>query len=210
MKDGKFIKVILDEFVYKEFDSSKSKFYINYPIKDFENKLNEIIVNDKPELRNGYADFCKHIFIKNFVKGFKPKCLEINEETSKLIKTSYDARRETELPVLIRYIPIESIDINKIEDAKLIDIILYSKEQVLLEMKDMKEDENKIKEMEKKDFDYGVVGIKAQNVDYELPMMPITMMRNALGTEEGGSGIKLDRKKYKESVDYWSKYVMIK
>lgn len=30
-------------------------------------------------------------------------------------------------------------------------------------------------------------------VDFELPMDPITMMRNALGISEGGSGEKLDR-----------------
>lgn len=31
-------------------------------------------------------------------------------------------------------------------------------------------------------------------------MDPITMMRNALGVEEGGSGVKLSRDKYLESV----------
>lgn len=30
-------------------------------------------------------------------------------------------------------------------------------------------------------------------VDFEIPMDPITMMRNSLGAEEGGSGVKLDR-----------------
>jgi len=35
-------------------------------------------------------------------------------------------------------------------------------------------------------------------------MDPITMMRNALGKEEGGSGVPLNRKKYKESVAFWS------
>jgi hypothetical protein len=41
-------------------------------------------------------------------------------------------------------------------------------------------------------------------------MQPITMMRNALGKEEGGSGVGLDRDKYKESVAFWSKYAPIK
>jgi len=30
-------------------------------------------------------------------------------------------------------------------------------------------------------------------IDSEIPMDPITIMRNALGKEEGGSGVKLDR-----------------
>lgn len=43
------------------------------------------------------------------------------------------------------------------------------------------------------DYDWGVVSIKPQNLDHEIPMDPITMMRNALGKEEGGSGVPLDR-----------------
>ena len=41
-------------------------------------------------------------------------------------------------------------------------------------------------------------------------MQPITMMRNALGAEEGGSGVGLDRDAYRKSVDFWSKYAPIK
>ena len=40
-------------------------------------------------------------------------------------------------------------------------------------------------------------------------MDPITMMRNALGPEEGGSGVKLDREKYKQSVDFWSRNAIV-
>lgn len=41
-------------------------------------------------------------------------------------------------------------------------------------------------------------------------MDPITMMRNALGKEEGGSGVPLDRTKYLQSIDFWSKNALIK
>jgi hypothetical protein len=41
-------------------------------------------------------------------------------------------------------------------------------------------------------------------------MDPITMMRNSLGAEEGGSGVKLDRDKYMESVEFWSKNALVK
>lgn len=51
---------------------------------------------------------------------------------------------------------------------------------------------------------------QGQLCDYELPMQPITMMRNALGVEEGGSGIPLDRQKYRESVAFWVENVAIK
>jgi hypothetical protein len=41
-------------------------------------------------------------------------------------------------------------------------------------------------------------------------MQPITMMRNALGRDQGGSGVPLDPEKYRDSVKFWSKYVAIK
>lgn len=49
----------------------------------------------------------------------------------------------------------------------------------------------------------------AQDEDYEIPMSPITMMRNALGRSEGGSGVSLDRAKYQEAVDYWQNHALI-
>lgn len=56
---------------------------------------------------------------------------------------------------------------------------------------------------------WGIVSIKVQDVDYELPMTPITAMRNALGKEEGGSGIPIDREAYMESVNYWKDHANI-
>ena len=38
--------------------------------------------------------------------------------------------------------------------------------------------------------------------DFECPMTPITIMRNALGRDEGGSGVPIDREKYRQSVEY--------
>eukprot|EP00817_Percolomonadidae_sp_ATCC50343_P004426 CAMPEP_0117426418 /NCGR_PEP_ID=MMETSP0758-20121206/6544_1 /TAXON_ID=63605 /ORGANISM="Percolomonas cosmopolitus, Strain AE-1 (ATCC 50343)" /LENGTH=69 /DNA_ID=CAMNT_0005211591 /DNA_START=398 /DNA_END=607 /DNA_ORIENTATION=- len=59
------------------------------------------------------------------------------------------------------------------------------------------------------DAPWGIISVKAQLEPYETPMNPITIMRNALGKEEGGSGVKLDPKKYQESVDYWSTRAII-
>ncbi|CDI81400.1 hypothetical protein, conserved [Eimeria acervulina] len=53
-----------------------------------------------------------------------------------------------------------------------------------------------------------IVAIKAQDEPFELPMNPITIMRNAL-IEEGGSGVSLDREAYARSVEYWSKHVVV-
>ena len=63
---------------------------------------------------------------------------------------------------------------------------------------------------DEQDAPWGIISVKAQSVDYELPMQPITMMRNALGADEGGSGVSLDREAYAKSVSFWSKHAPIK
>ncbi len=40
-------------------------------------------------------------------------------------------------------------------------------------------------------------------------MQPITMMRNALGREEGGSGVPLSREAYEKSVAYWEQHATL-
>ena len=42
-----------------------------------------------------------------------------------------------------------------------------------------------------------------------ITSQPITVLRNALGKAEGGSGVPLDREKYMESVEYWKKHAVI-
>ena len=48
-----------------------------------------------------------------------------------------------------------------------------------------------------------------QDEDFETPMQPITMMRNALGKEEGGSGVPLDKETYMKRVNYWRQRVPV-
>lgn len=40
-------------------------------------------------------------------------------------------------------------------------------------------------------------------------MLPITSMRNSLGTKEGGSGVEMNREDYLKSVDFWSKHILV-
>jgi len=51
--------------------------------------------------------------------------------------------------------------------------------------------------------EWGVVGCLYTATPEEIPMAPITMMRNALGVEEGGSGVPLDRQAYRRAVEFW-------
>lgn len=51
--------------------------------------------------------------------------------------------------------------------------------------------------------DWGVVGCMYTMDPEETPMAPITMLRNALGVEEGGSGVPIDRTAYARAVAFW-------
>ena len=201
--------LILDQFAYRSFDKSRTSNYINMDKNEFTKKVNELYKSESM-LVEGYAPFCKHLFVDNFVKGLKSCHIEINKDTEKLIISKYDSRQKNELPVLIRYIDLNSIDKEKIDDAKYLDLILYSKEQIISEMGEMKFEEKEINEMRNKDFNWGIISIKPLNVNHELPFVPMTIMRNSLGKNEGGSGVPINRKKYMEGVEFWSKNVELK
>jgi hypothetical protein len=201
-------RLILDTFAYRSFDKTYRKNYIDYPKENFLAEINKLLIS-YTQFKDGYAPFCKHLFIKNFVPNFKPNYVPITEQTEKLIKTCYETRQQNELPVLSRYIPLDSLTKVDIPDAKYLDIILYSKEQIIKEKIAMKESQEEITALSNIDFEYGIIAIKPQDVDYELPMLPITMMRNALGVDQGGSGVQLEREKYMESVAFWEKNVII-
>lgn len=102
---------------------------------------------------------------------------------------------------LVRWFPSHSVT-PKV--AEYLDIILYSREQIRKENAAM----GKTNE-DHEDAPWGIVSIKAQDVDHELPMKPITMMRNALGKEEGGSGVPIDREAYLKSVEYWKQHAIV-
>lgn len=132
--------------------------------------------------------------VENFAKCIG-SVAAITAENEHLLKSGYAARTDKELPVLQRWFPEGTIEPPQ---AKYLDVILYSREQIRKENAAMGEDSNS-------DAPWGIVSVKAQDVDTELPMQPITVMRNALGADEGGSGVPLDADKYRASVAYWAK-----
>jgi len=82
----------------------------------------------------------------------------------------------------------------------MLDVILYSREQVAKEYAAMP---SKGAAAEVPDAPWGIISIKAQDEPNETPMQPITVMRNALGRDEGGSGVPIDKAVYDASVEYW-------
>ena len=107
-------------------------------------------------------------------------------------------------------------DGNVVEDvfpvAKYLDLILYSREQIEKENAAMGKESQSGGGGEggkKETAPWGIVSIKAQDVDYELPMTPMTAMRNALGKDEGGSGVPLDKEAYMAAYNYWKDHATV-
>ena len=141
----------------------------------------------------GYAPFCRHMFAPNFTDAAMG-VHRITDENRHLLRSDYVARREGELPILTRW--FDSADVEPAE-CPWLDIILYSAEQLKKEGVEI-------------GGEWGIVSILSATSPDEAPMPPITAMRNALGKEEGGSGVPLDREYYMRAVEYWSKWATIK
>ncbi|AXQ30298.1 DUF3228 family protein [Solimonas sp. K1W22B-7] len=149
----------------------------------FERHLNE---QAPLKVLDGYAPFCKLHVHANWTQT---RCLTVpvTPDNIQQLRSGYEARSREELPVLTRW--FEGVEPPV---AGYLVVILYSREQV-------------VKEGGKIDADWGVVGCLATAEPEEIPMAPITMMRNALGVEEGGSGVALDRAAYRRSVEFWER-----
>ncbi len=135
---------------------------------------------------DGYAPFCKLHVHRNWTTT---RCLTvpITEANRHLLRSDYEARTRDELPVLVRW--FEGIEPSV---AEYLIVILYSREQLAREGTPI-------------GADWGIVGCMYTAEPAEIPMAPITMMRNALGVAEGGSGVPLDRDAYRRSVEFWSR-----
>jgi hypothetical protein len=148
----------------------------------FERHLNEVA---PLRVLGGYAPFCKLHVHRNWTST---RCLAvpITGDNRHLLRSEYEARTKEELPVLVRW--FEGLEPPV---AGYLIPILYSRAQLA-------------KEGTAIDAEWGVVGCMYTSEPVETPMAPITMMRNALGVEEGGSGVPLDRDAYLRSVAFWS------
>ncbi len=201
--------LVVDPFCFRQFsESDASKSYggsvFKIPINEFETIANAQY--DESKLQDGYAPFCKHLFIPNDFTGATVNVLEITDENECHLRTKYEARNDKELPVLTRFFPRELVvtEDNTLPVAKYLDLILYSREQINKENEAM----GKGKDAQET-APWGIVSIKAQDVDHEIPMTPITAMRNALGKEEGGSGVPLNKEAYNEAFEFWNKHANI-
>ncbi|HEX7382520.1 MAG TPA: DUF3228 family protein [Nevskiaceae bacterium] len=149
---------------------------------EFERSLNQ---RDAVRELQGYAPFCRLRVYRNWTPT---RCLTvpITDANRHLLRSAYEARTLDELPVLVRW--LEGVEAPV---ARYLVVILYDREQMRREGSPV-------------DADWAVVGCLATAEPEEIPMAPITAMRNALGVAEGGSGVALDRVAYRRSVEYWA------
>jgi hypothetical protein len=151
---------------------------------EFERHLNAV----PPErVLPGYAPFCALHVHRNWTST---RCIAvaIDDGNRHLLRSDYEARTRDELPVLVRW--FEGV---RPPVASFLIAILYDRAQLA-------------KEGTAIDADWGVVGCMYTAEPEEIPMAPITMLRNALGVAEGGSGVPLDRAAYRRSVEFWSRH----
>jgi hypothetical protein len=130
--------LVVDPFCFRQFaESDASKSYggtiFTCSISDFEDRVNQDY--RESDLQAGYAPFCKHLFIRNDFTDARVNVLPITPANEGLLRTKYEARNEKELPVLTRFFPKELVakDDSDLPVAKYLDLILYSREQIIQE-----------------------------------------------------------------------------
>ena len=98
-------KIVMDPFCFKQFNPGKvGAILINMDKDAFTERINEFYlqVKDQGGLKEGYAPFCKHLFIENFTDT-ECSYAEITPENQQHLRSGYLARNERELPVLSRW-----------------------------------------------------------------------------------------------------------
>lgn len=143
------------------------------------------------DVLDGYAPFCKLFVYQNWTDT-RVMAVKITQANRHLLRSAYEARVKEELPVLTRWFEGLTGD-HAPPKAKYLLVIVYDREQMH-------------KEGDAIDADWGVVGCLGTEKPEETPLAPITMLRNALGVEEGGSGVPLDRAAYEKSVAFWDRH----
>lgn len=170
---------------------------IDAPIQWFLDFVNNAIQEGKTVEQASKMDFCRYIIVPNFTNA-RPSHMRIDNSNAQWLRSAYEARTERELPVLVRWLDLPVPP----PPADLLLLILYSHEQLLKEAEHSKETVP--------DAPWSIISIIALNEAVVPPMPPITIMRNALGIEEGGNGEALDKNGYAEAVAYWNQFAMVR
>ena len=87
--------VCVDGFAARQFDDPE---YVGTKIvgcskKEMEDRVNAALHADGSRLVDGYAPFCKHVFLKNDFTETKCAAVEISAENEAMLQTGYQGKR---------------------------------------------------------------------------------------------------------------------
>lgn len=166
--------IVLDDFAKRQFvcdefgDDTYAGTKIPVPANEFMDRVQaHVLAHPTPAkdlLVDGYAPFCKHVFMPNFDDRIVDPAVRITPDNEHLLRTCYDARTPDELPVLIRFFPADGGV--KPAPATFLDLILYSREQIVKERDAMGQPPVPSSETQP----WRLISVKAQSVPYEIPM----------------------------------------
>ena len=199
-------KIEYDPFVTRQFSQNFSGTKVDPEVKE---ELLDVI-NDAYDyastetMLDSEWSFCKYLVLPNEF-GVKCAVRPITLDIYPYIRTDYSQRTPEELEVLTRYVQLPPGF--KSVEANYIVLVLYSKEQLQKEFKPKEEGQDFYFD---DSVEWGIVSIMGTMEPKPDPLVPITIMRNALGIEEGGNGETLNRESYNQSVEFWSKYILVK
>lgn len=158
------------------------------------------------KISDSYQPFCKYLIVENNF-DIDQAVIERSIEHQMFLRTGYSSRTPDELQVLSEWLELPKYF--KKPKAKYLVYVLYTREQLeeeYLANLNKNSDDFELSE----NCEYGIVAILGCAEPKADPMTPMTIIRNALGKEEGGNGAKLDHEMYKESVEFWNKYILMK
>lgn len=194
-------KFFIDSFLLRQWGPDASGTVLPQTVTpaDVLARVEEAHASGDAPLVDGYAPFCKHVFVKSWFECV-PGVLPITDANRHAVRSGYTARRPEELAVLSRWFDYDDVK-SQLKPAAWLDCILYSNDQLAAEAAALPASERVPLPA---GVPWGIISIKAQDEAYETPMQPITAMRNALGREHGGSGVPIDRAAYDAAVAYWA------
>lgn len=181
--------ITLTKFAHRQFRQDFAGTKIPVTPEEFLRELDPEIEGEGP------APFIRYFWVRNefgVLSGVHP----VTPENEGLLRTGYEKRREGELPILTRWFPAGSV---APAECEWLQLVCYSADQL-----------DKEGEPIPGEYLWGIVAINSAAEPSNSPMLPATLLRNALGTAEGGNGESLDRTEYLRAVEYWSQWAVIK
>ena len=161
------------------------------------------------QLLDSKSPFCKYLVIPiEDVFDIPCSVKEIEPADYQFMEMDYSSRTAEELAVVSRWLNLPKMFPRT--KSKYLIAILYTREQLLNEHITQEIDIPMASFELGEETEYGIVSLMGTIAPYPDPMVPITMMRNALGKEHGGNGAPIDKEEYNKSVEFWRHHIMVK